>query len=39
MYLGVRLKLDDEGCENKFREILFLLMSVSAKDSFLLHYQ
>lgn len=38
-YAGTRLKLDDEASEGRFREVLFVLSSVSAKDSFLLHYQ
>ena len=31
--------MDDDNCRNKFRDILFLLSSLSAKDSFLMHYQ
>lgn len=33
------MKLDDESCMVRFKDVLFLLASLSAKDSFLLHYQ
>ncbi len=36
---GSRLKLDDDTCNHRFRDILFLFNSVSAKDSFLYHHQ
>jgi hypothetical protein len=38
-YIGVRLKLDDNDCRIKFKDVLLLLASLAAKDSFLLHYQ
>lgn len=38
-YKGIRLKLDDNDCRTKFKDVLFMLASLAAKDSFLLHYQ
>ena len=37
--IGVRLKLDDNECRIKFKDVLFMLASLAAKDSFLFYYQ
>ncbi len=39
VHAGSRLKLEDEASENRFKDILLLLNSLSAKDSYLIHHQ
>jgi hypothetical protein len=38
-YTGIRLKLDESSCEEKLKEVMFMLTSVSAKDLFLAYHQ
>lgn len=37
--LGLKLKLDDESGDDRFKDIFLLLNSLSAMDSFLIHHQ